>query len=56
MKLFLKFLPHDTYRTHSDSNDVTVDFDEEKANSRKAGETLAEIWYEMTIDDFPVSA
>ena len=35
---------------------ITVDFDKEKANFRKACEILAEIWYEMTIDDFPVSA
>ena len=46
--------------THTGSNlrysiGVTVDFDKEKANFRKAGETLAEIWSEMTIDDLQVS-
>ena len=55
LKLILNFLPHHTYGTHLDSKGVTVDFDKEKADFRKAGETLAEIWYEMTIDDLPVS-
>ena len=49
-------LPHDTYGTHLDSNGVTIDSDKEKANFKKAGETLAEIWSEMKIDEFPVSA
>ena len=50
------FYTTDTYGTHLDSNGVTVDFDKEKAYLRKAGESLAEILYEITIDDFPVSA
>ena len=49
-------LPHDHYVSHLDSNSKTVDSDLEKANFKKAGETLAEVWNQTVIDDYSVHA
>ena len=49
-------LPHDTFGTHLDAKGVTVDPEKELENFKKAGETLAEIWSQMTVDEYPVSA
>lgn len=49
-------LPHDTFGSHLNSQGVTVDEELEKQNFQKAGETLAEVWREAVIDQFPVVA
>ena len=49
-------LRHDSFGNHLDENGKTIDDVKELQNSRKAGETLSEIWSKMTIDDFEVSA
>lgn len=49
-------LPHDIFGSHLNSKGETVDEDVEKANFQKAGETLAEVWNETVIDNFPVIA
>ena len=49
-------LPHDSFGTHLDANGVTVDPKKEMENFKKAGETLAGIWSDSTIDNYPVSA
>lgn len=49
-------LPHDFYGTHLDSQGNTVDLNLEKLNFKKAGDTLAEIWSAVTIDNFSTVA
>ena len=49
-------LPHDTFGSHLNSQGITVDEELEKQNFQKAGETLAEVWSEAVIDQFPVVA
>ena len=49
-------LPHDSCGTHLDSQRKTIDVDLEKANFKKAGEILAEVWSELVIDGHPVVA
>lgn len=49
-------LPHDHYGTHLDSQNRTIDFELEKQNFEFAGQTLAEIWSKLIIDEHPVVA
>ncbi len=49
-------LPYDTFGSHLNSQGVTVDDELEKQNFQKAGETLAAVWNEAIIDQFPVVA
>lgn len=49
-------LPYDTYGTHLDARGKTFDVDLELKNFQAAGEALAELWNELVIDSFPVSA
>ena len=44
------------FGTHLDENGKIIDGVKELQNFRKAGETLSEIWFKMTIDDYEVSA
>lgn len=43
-------LPHDSYGNHLNASGQTIDENLEKQNFRKAGEVLAEIWSNMTLD------
>ncbi|CAF4485859.1 unnamed protein product [Rotaria sp. Silwood2] len=47
-------LPHDYYGTHLDDNGNTINTELELQNFKRAGECLAEIWSELTIDSYPV--
>ena len=49
-------LPHDSFGSHLDSQNRTIDAELEKENFRKAGEVLAEIWGELVMDGHPVVA
>ncbi|XP_055542900.1 uncharacterized protein LOC129728479 [Wyeomyia smithii] len=49
-------LPHNAYGSHLDSQGETIDMELEKRNFQKAGETLAEVWSNVNIDGFDVSA
>ena len=43
-------------RTYLDKNGKTIDNVKELENFKKAGELLPEVWSEMTIDGYQVSA
>lgn len=47
-------LPHDAYGSHLDSRNRCIDPDLERKNFAKAGETLAEVWNQLIIDDYKV--
>lgn len=49
-------LPHEHFGSHLDDKEMTTDADLEKRNFQHAGETLAEVWREMKIDNYVVSA
>jgi hypothetical protein len=49
-------LPHQHYGSHLNSNGATINSELELLNFKKAGETLAEIWSETVIDNYPVFA
>jgi hypothetical protein len=49
-------LPHDHFGTHLNASGKTVDTELEKSNFRKAGETLAEVWSSVVIDNYKVVA
>lgn len=49
-------IPHDHFGSHLDSQLRTTDEELEKKNFRFAGETLAEVWGDLTIDGFPTTA
>ncbi|XP_047125601.1 uncharacterized protein LOC124807609 [Hydra vulgaris] len=49
-------LPHDNYGNHLNNAGFTIDNTLEKINFQYAGETLAEIWSNVSIDKFPVVA
>ena len=49
-------LPHDHYGSHLDNNGKTIDNELEKKNFEFAGKTLAEIWSELVVDNFPTLA
>uniref|UniRef100_A0A914XPY1 Uncharacterized protein n=1 Tax=Panagrolaimus superbus TaxID=310955 RepID=A0A914XPY1_9BILA len=49
-------LPYDTYGSHLNSSHKTVDKILEKRNFEAAGRSLAEIWGEMSISNYPVTA
>lgn len=44
-------LPFDTFGTHLDSNNNTIDIDLEKRNFSAAGHALAEIWSSTVSSD-----
>lgn len=49
-------LPHEHYGSHLDSQGRTINEDLEKINFKFAGETLAEIWSNVVIDQFATVA
>lgn len=49
-------LPHDFHGTHLNEKNETVDIELEMQNFEKAGETLASIWSETVIDQYPAVA
>jgi len=49
-------LQHNHYGNHLDGNGRTIDKELELSNFRFAGETLAEVWSELTFDGFGVTA
>ncbi|CAF4344729.1 unnamed protein product, partial [Rotaria magnacalcarata] len=48
-------LPHDYYGTHLNDSGKTIDSTLEIQNFKRAGECLAEVWNELTIDSYPVA-
>lgn len=49
-------LPHEHFGSHLDDKGMITDDDLEKRNFQHTGETLAEVWREMKIDNYDVSA
>ena len=49
-------LPFDTFGTHLNASNKTIDMELEKKNLKAAGEVLAEIWSESIIYDHPIKA
>lgn len=49
-------LPHDYYGSHLDQQLRTKDAELEERNFKFAGETLADVWNNLTIDGYPVKA
>ena len=49
-------LPHEHFGSHLDSQGRATDEALEKANFKMAGETLAEVWSQVVIDQFPTIA
>ncbi|BFZ05261.1 hypothetical protein BsWGS_08300 [Bradybaena similaris] len=49
-------LPHEHFGSHLDSLGRTIDDELEKSNFKYAGETLSEVWRQVTIDNFPTVA
>ena len=49
-------LPFDTYGSHLNSSNVTVDENLERRNFKAAGEVLPSIWLDSVIDGHPVMA
>jgi len=49
-------LPYDTYGSHLNSSNKTIDRQLEMKNFASAGRSLAEIWSSMLISKFPVRA
>lgn len=49
-------IPHDKFGSHLNPAGKTVDKELEKKNFEFAGQTLAEIWGNMVIDNYPVTA
>ena len=47
-------LPYDTYGTHLDASNNTIDDDLEVRNFKAAGNVLADIWSESVIGEHPV--
>jgi len=48
--------PHEHFGSHLNSQGRTTDEALEKANFKMAGETLAEVWSQVVIDQFPTIA
>ena len=49
-------LPFDTFGSHLNASNKTIDIDLEKKNFKAAGEILASVWSETVIDGHPVYA
>ena len=49
-------LPFDTFGSHLNSSNKTIDLELEKKNFEAAGYILASVWSETIIDDYPVVA
>ena len=49
-------LPHEHYGSHLDDSGKTIDSELELRNFTVAGNTLAEVWNDLIIDDYPVCA
>ena len=49
-------LPHDHYGSHLNERGNTIDSELEKTNFKFAGDTLAEIWSQLIVDNFPTVA
>lgn len=46
-------LPHDHYSSHIDEWGKTIDIELEKKNFEFAEKTLAEIWSQLNVDNYP---
>lgn len=49
-------LKHDTFGSHLNSQNQTIDVELEKRNFEHAGQVLAKIWKDLDIDGYPVEA
>ena len=49
-------IPHINFGNHLDNSGKTIDFELEKKNFSFAGNLLAEIWKNVVIDTYPVTA
>jgi hypothetical protein len=49
-------LPHDHYGSHLNDRGITIDAELEKRNFQFAGNTLAEIWSQLIVDNYPTVA
>lgn len=49
-------LPYDSFGSHLDASGRITDDDLEKMNFKKAGQVLAEIWSNMVVDDYEITA
>jgi hypothetical protein len=49
-------LPHDAYGSHLNASGRTIDAELKQKNFQKAGEVLGEIWSNLTLDGYPVTA
>lgn len=49
-------IPHDHFGSHLDSQLRTTDTELEKKNFKYAGETLANVWNQLVIDEYPTVA
>ena len=49
-------LPFDTFGSHLDGSNKTIDIELEKKNFEEAGNILASVWSETIIDGYPVVA
>lgn len=47
-------LPHEHFGSHLDKSGKTVDDDLERVNFKYAGEVLADIWGNISLDNYPV--
>ena len=47
-------LPFDTFGSHLNSSNKTIDLEREKKNFEEAGKILASVWSETIIDGYPV--
>lgn len=51
-----RILPHEHFGSHLDNRGKCINEELEKRNFQKADETLANIWMEINIDNYDVSA
>lgn len=49
-------LPHDAFGSHLNASGKTIDAELEQKNFKKTGEVLAEIWSNLVLDGYPVTA
>lgn len=45
-------IPHDHFGSHLNDQGITIDDDLEKENFKFAGQTLAEVWSDLSIDGY----
>lgn len=49
-------IPHDHFGSHLNNRCITVDEELEKKNFQYVGTILAELWSELVLDSYPVTA